>query len=68
MQNFKFFFSNLEVTKTVYFTLMIPWVRARGLSCAVSGFGKKKKRKKRMTRFAASVFGRRSKMSEDYVK
>ena len=25
---------------------MIPWVRARGLSCAVSGFGKKKKEKK----------------------
>ena len=41
---------------------MLPWVRARGFSCAVSDFGKKKKTKQKVTRFAASIFGRRWKM------
>ena len=40
---------------------MLPWVRARGFSCAVSDFGKKKKQQK-VTRFAASIIGRRWKM------
>ena len=48
-------FSNLDVTKNVYFTLMLPWVpEAFHARFPVSV--------KKVTRFAARVFGRRPKM------
>ena len=68
MQNFKFF----QILKLQRLFILLSWYPG----CVAEAFHarfpvsvkKKKKKKKKMTRFAASVFGRRSKMSEDYVK